>query len=319
MIRQFVTGVPLALLLAGCQPGKAPTYQGWIEADMVLVGAEDAGRLTSLAVDEGQEAKAGAPLFSIDSATQRADVDAARAALHEARSRLSNLEAAQKRPEEVAVLEATRNRAQAALDLSSADLDRTKALIAKGFATQSRLDQAQSSFDRDRAALNEADRNIEVARLGARTEDIAAARAAVVQAEAKLAAAEARLKRLDVMSPASGHVQQVYFRPGEVVPLGRPVVALLPPGNLKVRFFVPQEVLPSVRSGQTVQVSCDGCAVGLTAEISFISAQAEFTPPVIYSLQERKKLVFKIEARPTKPEAFRVGQPVSIGIPEGQR
>jgi HlyD family secretion protein len=110
-------------------------------------------------------------------------------------------------------------------------------------------------------------------------------------------------------------VQQIYFRPGEMVPAGRPVVALLPPANVKLRFFVPEGVLPKVALDETVRVACDGCAADLTARVSFIARTAEFTPPVIYSLEERAKLVFLVEARPQRPEAFRVGQPVSIALP----
>ena len=118
-----------------------------------------------------------------------------------------------------------------------------------------------------------------------------------------------------VFSPADGTIEQVYYRPGETVPASRPVVALLPPGNLKVRFFAPQTLLPEIKYDETVGVSCDGCAKGLTAKVSFISRSAEFTPPVIYSLEERVKLVFLIEARPELPEKFRVGQPVTVTLP----
>jgi HlyD family secretion protein len=113
-------------------------------------------------------------------------------------------------------------------------------------------------------------------------------------------------------------VQQIYFRPGEIVPASRPVLALLPPGNLKVRFYVPQSVLPDIAYGDEIKVNCDGCAADLTARVSFIARQSEFTPPVIYSLDERSKLVFLIEALPDKPQALRVGQPVDVSLPPPQ-
>jgi HlyD family secretion protein len=114
-------------------------------------------------------------------------------------------------------------------------------------------------------------------------------------------------------------VEQIYYRPGETVPAGRPVVALLPPGNLKIRFFAPQAILPEIKYGDVVGVSCDGCEKGLTAKVSFIARSAEFTPPVIYSQEERAKLVFLIEARPEKPEKFRVGQPVTVTLGQEPR
>jgi HlyD family secretion protein len=140
------------------------------------------------------------------------------------------------------------------------------------------------------------------------------AEAALRQANANLAWSETRLTRRRALSPAEGAIQQVYYRPGETVPPGRPVVALLPPGNLKLRFFAPEVELPAIKFGDTVGVSCDGCEKGLTAKVSFIARSAEFTPPVIYSMDERAKLVFLIEARPEQPEKFHVGQPVSVTL-----
>ena len=138
------------------------------------------------------------------------------------------------------------------------------------------------------------------------------AESALRQANANLTWSETRLVRRRAVSPADGTIQQIYYRPGETVPAGRPVVALLPPGNLKIRFFAAQADLPAIKFDDVVAISCDGCEKGLTAKVSFISRSVEYTPPVIYSLDERAKLVFLIEARPEQPEKFRVGQPVSV-------
>jgi HlyD family secretion protein len=140
------------------------------------------------------------------------------------------------------------------------------------------------------------------------------AEAALRQANANLAWANTRVARRSAYSPAEGTIQQVYFRPGETVNAGKPVLALLPPQNLKFRFFAPQPILPQIKLGQMVNISCDGCPAGLTAKVSFIARSAEYTPPVIYSLEERSKLVFLIEARPEQPERLRVGQPISVTI-----
>jgi len=142
------------------------------------------------------------------------------------------------------------------------------------------------------------------------------AEAALRQAKANLEWSKTRLTRRRALSPVDGTIQEVYYRPGETVPPGRPVMALLPPGNLKIRFFTPETLLPDIKYGQTVNVSCDGCEKGLTAKVSFIAKSAEYTPPVIYSREERAKLVFLIEARPAHPEKFRVGQPVTVTLPE---
>ena len=169
---------------------------------------------------------------------------------------------------------------------------------------------AQQSFDRANELLKSA------AGTQKTYED---AEATLRQAKANLEWSQTRLMRRNAYSPGDATVEQIYYRPGETVPAGRPVVALLPPSNLKFRFFAPQGVLPEIKIGETVGVSCDGCEKGLTAKVSFIARSAEFTPPVIYSLEERAKLVFLIEARPEQPEKFRVGQPVTITLPQEPR
>jgi HlyD family secretion protein len=142
------------------------------------------------------------------------------------------------------------------------------------------------------------------------------AEAALSQAKANFDWAQTRLARRRAVAPADGVIQQVYFRPGETVAPGKPVMSLLPPGNLKLRFFVPERLLQTVKYGANVSVTCDGCEQGLTAKVTFIAAGAEYTPPVIYSLDERAKLVFLIEARPEHPEKFRVGQPITVTLPD---
>jgi HlyD family secretion protein len=146
------------------------------------------------------------------------------------------------------------------------------------------------------------------------------AEAAMRSAQARLNSSQTKLARRKAFSPAAGTVQQIYFRVGELVPAGRPVVAVLPPGNMKVRFFVSEALLPRIALDDTINIQCDGCPGNLTARVSFIARTAEFTPPVIYSLEERNKLVFMVEALPEKPESLRVGQPVSVTMaPREQR
>jgi HlyD family secretion protein len=140
------------------------------------------------------------------------------------------------------------------------------------------------------------------------------AAAVLRSAEARLNSARTRLERRTRVSPVAGSVQEIYFRVGEMVDAGRPILSILPPKNIKIRFFVPQEKLPAVAIGERVRIRCDGCRNDLYARVSFISAQAEFSPPVIYSLEERARLVFRIEALPETPEEMRIGQPASVAL-----
>ena len=174
-------------------------------------------------------------------------------------------------------------------------------------AAESSLTNAQQGYERAQALLRSA---------AGTQKTLEDAEAAVRSAQARLNSARTRLDRRTMKSPVSGTVQQVYYREGETVPAGRPILALLPPPNLKIRFFAPQAELPLIKIGDRVAVSCDNCEKNLSARVSFISRSNEFTPPVIYSLEERAKLVYLVEARPEAPEKFRVGQPVSVTMPD---
>ena len=182
------------------------------------------------------------------------------------------------------------------------DLQRADLVVREAAVTT-----AQQAFDRAKELLKTASGT-------QKTYDDA--EAALRQAKANLEWSKTRLARRLGISPADGTIQEVYFRQGETVPPGRAVMALLPPGNLKLRFFAPEKLLPEIKYGEIVPVSCDGCETGLTAKVSFIAGSAEYTPPVIYSLEERAKLVFLIEARPLHPEKFRVGQPITVTLPK---
>jgi len=301
------------LLLAGCDRGPPPGFTGYVEGELLFIGPTEPGRVTALLVREGDTVKTGDLLAKVEDDLQTAARDAARAQLKEAQARLADAEAPLQRPAEIAVLEAAEQRAAAALDLSRIELKRQKDLVPKGASSQANLDSAQHSFDQNQAAFDEARRRIAAAGIASRTALIEAAREAVAAAQAQLASAEVQLARRTLAAPAAGAIQTVYYRVGEMVPEGRPVVSLQPPGLVKIRFFVPEAVLPKLTVGAPVTAGCDGCPP-ITGRISFIAASAEYTPPVIYSREERAKLVYLIEARPDDPAAARPGQPVSVAL-----
>ncbi|HEX6980974.1 MAG TPA: HlyD family efflux transporter periplasmic adaptor subunit [Alphaproteobacteria bacterium] len=307
-------GLAVVFALAACDDGvPRPTFQGYVEAPPVLVGPEEGGRLVKLAVDEGDQVAAGALVFVVDQTIYEAEVAATRARFAEAEARLADLRAQQQRPEEIDVIEARRRRAEADLALARQELERQRELFGRGVSPKARLDQAEATYQRDMAALQEITRQIEAARLTARTHEIAAAEAAVTAARAALEQAETRLARRTVLAPVAGVVQQVLFRPGEVVAAGQPVVTLQSPERRRVRFFVPEPRRADLRIGASVAVTCDRCPPDLRARISFISPEAEFTPPVIFSLDERAKLVYLIEAVPEgAARELLPGQPVTV-------
>jgi HlyD family secretion protein len=286
-------------------------FQGYIEGNLVYMAPEEGGRIERMEVEPGDEVGEGRFLFGLESSMQMAQRHEAEAKLQQAQAQLANLKAAQQRPEQVAVLRAQEERARAQAQFSKNEHERVQTLFQRGISAKAQLDNAKAALDRDQAALEETQRAILAAQLGGRSGEIGAADAAVNAAEATLRQAETKIAKRRVVAPASAKVQDVFFRAGEVVNAGQPVLSLLPPGNLRVRFYVPEPALATLSLGQTVAVSCDSCS-GFEARISFISREAEYTPPVIFSEQERAKLVFRVEARPLGPTNLPIGLPVSV-------
>lgn len=288
--------------------------QGYVEGELVRVSAPVEGRLASLAVERGAEVAAGAPLFALDQTIQRAARDEAAATLRRAQANLADLRKGE-REEELAAIEARRAQAEADLVLAEQRLRRQQELVRTSASARDRLDEAMAEAKSDRALVDQLTAELAVARLGGRSDRIDAAEAEVAAAEAGLASAEHRLAELAPVAPTAARVEDTHFRPGERVPADRPVVSLLPPENVKLRFFVPEPRLSRLAQGIEVAWSCDGCPAGLTARISFVSGEAEFTPPVIYSIGSREKLVFMVEARPVAGFLPRPGQPVDVRLP----
>jgi HlyD family secretion protein len=287
-------------------------FQGYMEGNLVYMAPEESGRIDKMEVEPGDEVKEGQFLFGLESSVQISQRNEAEARLRQAEAQLANLKAAQQRPEQVAVLRAQEERAKAALDYSRGEFERQQTLFLRGYSAKARLDQAEAAFERDKAALAEVRRQIEAAQLAGRSAEIDAAEAAVRAADAMVKQAETKIAKRRVSAPAEAKVQDVFFRAGEVVNAGQPVLSLLPPGNLRVRFYVPEPALSSLALGQTVRVACDNCPENLEARISFISREAEYTPPIIFSEQERAKLVFRVEARPIGTWSLPIGLPVSV-------
>lgn len=240
-----IAALALCAAIAGCSEQGPAGYQGWVEADLIFVSPDEAGRVTRLSVREGDTVKVGDPLYALDDDLQRADL----------------------------------NQSSASQANAQQTFDRAQALSRTGSGTQANYDAAVS---------------------------------ALRIAEARVNTSQTRLARRTASAPVGGTVHQIYFREGEMVGQQRPVLSILPPGNMKVRFFVSETELPKLTIGQDVRVSCDGCAADLTAKIYYIATTAEYTPPVIYSQDERHKLVYLVQARPNKPDLLRVGQPISV-------
>jgi HlyD family secretion protein len=303
-------------LAAGCSAPPAGVYQGYAEGEYVYVASPYAATLDQLAVARGQQVAAEAPLFRLEQAAEVAALREAEARLNTAQARLANLEAGRRKAEVDAVL-AQKQAAAAARELASLQLRQQEKLRASGFVSQARLDEARATHRRDVAQVAESEAQLRNARQSVGREgEIRAATTEVEAAREQVAQAQWRVDRKSASASAAALVQDTFYSPGEWVPAGSPVVSLLPPGNIKLRFFVPETLVGSVKIGQGVSVACDGCGPPISAVVSFVAPQAEYTPPVIYSKESRAKLVFLVEAKPRMDDAVRLhpGQPVDVSF-----
>lgn len=292
---------------------RSSSFQGYVEGEFVLVSPTVGGTLDTLSVRRGAHVAKGDNLFALDRADETAARNQAAAMLQQARARLANLIKGKRRPE-IDVVAAQKAQAEAQMRLAELQLKRQQRLVRSPAFSAEQLDQARATYEQQRARVDELTAQLEVMQMSqGREDELRAAESDVAANEAALAQAQWRLDQKTVAAPASGLVDDTYFKPGEMVAAGQPVVSILPPENIKVRFFVPEAMLARIPIGTKVAIRCDGCETEIPATVRFVSPQAEYTPPVLYNRENRERLVFMIEAWPTaRPEALRPGQPVDV-------
>lgn len=311
MKRLLVLAVVLAL--AGCEEQEQGVLHGYVEGEFLRLGPRDPGIVTTLEVSEGDEVKRGAALFAVDAERARLAVDEAEAQLKAANERVDDLLAGG-RPEEVKATREQLAQARAQAELARETFARTRSLAEKGWVSQQKVDQDGRSLESANAKVDELEARLALAAQPARKNQIEAARRESDAAKAALGQALQALADRSVAAPAAGRVDQIYLRPGEFAGAGQPVLSLLPPDRVKVRFFIPEPELGRVHVGDAIAVACDACAAGLQATITFINSEAEFTPPVIFSSEERAKLVFMAEAKLQGGVQLKPGQPVEARL-----
>ena len=289
------------MLLVGCEQPANDHWLGYVEGELALIAPPQAGWITSLSVARGAHVKPGDALFTLDAIRELAARDNANAQIAAAKE-LASQAAAQ-------ITQAQAQQAQVDADIAKnqKELQRQQELVRIGGSPRRDLEAAQAAYDSARAQKNQA-AAIQTQAAAARRQAEAQAR----QGEANLATAEFNLSERTVHALVAGEVQDLYFRQGEYANAGAPVVALLPPANVFARFFVPEAQVAKLTLGEQVHIACDGCAANIVGTISFIASQAEFTPPVIYSVENRERLVFKVEARVADAFPVRPGVPIEV-------
>ena len=263
----------LALFLAGCGAKEDHPWLGYAQGDTAFIAAPQAGWVSRMTINRGDWVNQGEHLFTLDNTRETAARDQAVANLTQAKAALAQEEAN--------------------LAFAQKSLERQQGLARANAGVPTQLDQTLASYRQSQAHIAQLEGQIR-------------------QMEAGVVDSAYQLSQRDVVALTSGRVQDIFFWPGEFAPAMTPVVSVLPPDRVFVRFFVPQSQFASIKLGQEVRISCDGCGQGMTARITFISAQQEFTPPVIFSEDSRERLVFKIEARTPGGLRLNPGQPVEV-------
>ena len=313
----------LALVLLGAAvfgvlsyvQGRTATYQGYVEAEYVHVASPVAGALAELRVSRGQEVQAGTPLFVLEQDYERAALAVATHSLKQAADKLANVQKGQ-RPTELTAIRARLGQASSSLRLAETEFKRRQTLFAERTISAEEMDRARADYDVKAQQVREMSANLSTAKLGGRSDEISAAQAEVEAAKGRVEQAAWTLAQKSQTAPSAALVFDTLYTLGEWVPAGKAVAVLLPPGNIKVRFFVPEEAVGRIQVGQEAQVRFDGEAKPVPVRVSYISAQAEYTPPILYSSDNRAKLVFLVEAKPGPDQAplLHPGQPVDVRL-----
>ena len=305
----------LSVLAGGCSKGGEAVYQGYVEGEFVYVASPYGGRLDELPVKRGAPVRTGEALFVLEHELESQGVHRAQANLKRAQDTVEDLKKGL-RPQEIDQILARIAQSEADLALAKLELDRRRDLLATGAVAKEDYDRADTAYKTAKGRLEDYRAQLATGKLGSRVDQILAAQAQVKAAQADLDQARWSLDQKYQNAPRDALVFDLLHYQGEWVQAGSPVVKLLPPDAIKVRFFIPEDSLGAVRLGQKVSVSCDGCPQPFSGTVSFVFPQAEYAPPVIYSQDFRSKLVFMVEARfdPEISRQLKPGQPVDVRI-----
>jgi HlyD family secretion protein len=286
----------LALLLTACSGSEEAGLHGYAEGDFIAIAPDTPGPIVETLAREGERVEAGAPLFRLDAAQETAALAAAGARIEAARARFDDAAAGARTPEIEAVRDQL-DQARAAEREARDARARARELFDNGHVSRARLDQAEAAAETASARLAEMRQRLSAIQLPGRENRLRALEAEIAAAMAERDRAADALARRGVSAPTAGRIHRQIRFEGEQAGPAQPVYELLPQGAVYALLFIPEPRLAAHPVGTRLDVACDSCPAGLTARIVTIAEDAEFTPPVIYSDNERARLVYRAEAR----------------------
>lgn len=246
---------------------------GRIEATQVDVSAKYAGRLADVSVEEGSTVKVGQVLGRVVSPEYEAELKAAQSEVERAKQSLAQAEA------EIASR-------QSSLEFAKTDFERGDDLVKRGVITQKDFDQRRRNFESADASVK------------ATTAQRDQAQFAIKKAEAEVERIQAVLQDLVLVSPRTGRVQYLLLRSGEMVAAGAPVLTVLDLTDVYMTIFLPADDAAKLEIGSEARIVFDAKPdLVVPATVSFVAADAQFTPKSVETKDEREKLMFRVKLR----------------------
>jgi len=307
---KVTTAMLLLIALTACDRDRN-TFQGYVESDNLLLASPYSGNLIELPVVRGEFVNKSDVLFQLDPNPEAIEIKQTNFLLSEGKYNLKDAESPRRKPEIKAAM-AKLGQVEARLRLAELRKKRYYLLYEKKAGNLDRSDEARERLVELQELKKQSEAELELANLGARKYKLDEKKTRLQLLEERVRLSQWALTQKTGYAPDAGIVFDTYYHEGEWVSAGSPVVSLLVPENINIEFFVPAAILTKLRTTQTVYFTCDGCAAKNKATINYISPEAEYVPPLVYSRSNYDKLVFRIKANPEKPGLFKPGQPVTI-------
>jgi HlyD family secretion protein len=292
--------------LGWCSAATGPELTGYVEGEYIWIAPVFTARIEQVLVNRGDRVEQGSILAELEKEDAKLELMQAEARLAETRSQYANMSKGLRR-DEIAAMEATLAAAKAQLREAQLAFNRARNLHGQRIASKASYDQAEAARATAEARVRELAERLEVARTGARPDELAAQQQKIREATAVVEAARWRLQQRRVTAPSNGEVSDVLLNPGEIAGPSSPILSFLPDRAIKLTLFASEVERANLAPGARLAITCDGCPAELTATVSYVAREPEFTPPVIYSADRRQKLMYRIEALPD--EANTVLQP----------